>query len=365
LSLTIGIVGLPNVGKSTLFNAMTQAGALVANYPFATIDPNTGIVQVPDERLDRLAELFQPPSVVPATVTFVDIAGLVKGASEGEGLGNQFLAHIRECDAIAMVVRAFEDPNVSHVTGAIDPATDVATVDAELVLADLETVQRRLERAEKAARQGQKGAAEELAVLKRVAAALDDAVPARRLGLTEEEKGLLRDLSLLSLKPVIFIANVAEADVASTSGPLVDAVAAVAAAEGARWLPISARIESELRELDADEAREFMASLGLRESGLDRLAREAYELLGLITFLTAGEKEVRAWTVRRGTRAPQAAGAIHTDFERGFIKAEVVDWKALVEAGGWNQAKAIGKVRIEGKDYVFQDGDTTIFRFNV
>jgi GTP-binding protein YchF len=353
------------VGKSTLFNAMTQAGVLVANYPFATIEPNTGIVQVPDERLDHLAELFRPPSVVPATVTFVDIAGLVKGASEGEGLGNQFLAHIRECDAVAMVVRAFEDPNVSHVTGAIDPATDVATVDYELILADLETVQRRLERTEKASRQGQKGAAEELAVLKRVAAALDDAVPARRLRLTDEERLLIRDLSLLSLKPVIFIANVAEAEAGKTTGPLLDAVAEVAAAEGARWVPISARIESELRELDPAEARDFMASLGLEDSGLDRLAREAYELLGLITFFTAGEDEARAWTIRRGTRAPQAAAAIHTDFERGFIKAEVVDWKALVDAGGWNQAKAVGKVRIEGKDYVFQDGDTTIFRFNV
>ncbi|MGB2940019.1 MAG: redox-regulated ATPase YchF [Candidatus Dormiibacterota bacterium] len=365
MSLSIGIVGLPNVGKSTLFNAMTQAGALVANYPFATIDPNTGIVQVPDGRLTKLAELFKPPSVVPATVTFVDIAGLVKGAAEGEGLGNKFLSHIRECDAIAMVVRAFEDPNVTHVGGAIDPASDIATVDYELILADLETVERRMERTEKAARQGQKGAAEELAVLQRAATALNDAVPARRLGLKDEEKTLIRDLSLLSLKPVIYVANVSEIDAGKTSGPFLDAVAEVARADGARWLPISARIESELRELDTAEAAEFLGSLGLEESGLDRLAREAYSLLDLITFLTAGEDEVRAWTIRRGTRAPQAAGAIHSDFEKGFIKAEVVGWKELVEAGGWAQAKAVGKVRIEGKDYVFQDGDTTIFRFNV
>ncbi|MFY9614817.1 MAG: redox-regulated ATPase YchF, partial [Candidatus Dormiibacterota bacterium] len=306
MSLSIGIVGLPNVGKSTLFNAMTQAGALVANYPFATIDPNTGIVQVPDGRLTKLAELFKPPSVVPATVTFVDIAGLVKGAAEGEGLGNKFLSHIRECDAIAMVVRAFEDPNVTHVGGAIDPASDIATVDYELILADLETVERRMERTEKAARQGQKGAAEELAVLQRAATALNDAVPARRLGLKDEEKTLIRDLSLLSLKPVIYVANVSEIDAGKTSGPFLDAVAEVARAEGARWLPISARIESELRELDTAEAAEFLGSLGLEESGLDRLAREAYSLLDLITFLTAGEDEVRAWTIRRGTRAPQA-----------------------------------------------------------
>jgi GTP-binding protein YchF len=358
-------VGLPNVGKSTLFNAMTQAGALVANYPFATIDPNTGIVQVPDERLQQLATVFKPEAIVPATVTFVDIAGLVKGASEGEGLGNQFLAHIRECDAIVMVVRAFEDPGVTHVGGAIDPASDIATVDYELILADMETVQRRLGRTQKLARQGVKGAAEELAVLERVAAALDDATPARRLRLKDEETLMLRELSLLTLKPVIYVANVAEADAQAMSGPYLDAVAEVARAEGARWLPISAKIEAELRELDAAAAAEFMASLGLAESGLDRLAREAYEILGLITFLTVGEDEVRAWTIRRGTRAPQAAGAVHTDMEKGFIKAEVANWRDLVEAGGWAQAKAAGKVRIEGKDYVFQDGDTTIFRFNV
>ncbi|MEA2647492.1 MAG: ribosome-binding ATPase [Chloroflexota bacterium] len=365
MGLTIGIVGMPNVGKSTLFNAMTRAGALVANYPFATIDPNTGVVEVPDPRLQRLADLFKPPSVVPATVTFVDIAGLVKGASEGEGLGNQFLAHIRECDAIAMVARAFEDPNVTHVGGRIDPGADIATVDYELMLADLETVRRRLERTAKLARQGQKGAAEELAVLEKVEAALDRAVPARRVGLNDEERGLLRELSLLTLKPVIYIANVGEDQAGEEGGPHLEAVAAIAAEEGSRWLPISARIESELRDLEPAEAAEFLASLGLRESGLDRLAREAYELLGLITFLTAGEDEVRAWTIRRGTRAPQAAAVIHGDFERGFIKAEVVGWEDLVAAGSWAGAKAVGKVRIEGREYVFQDGDTTIFRFNV
>ena len=337
----------------------------MANYPFATIDPNKGVVEVPDPRLQALAELFKPPSVVPATVTFVDIAGLVKGASEGEGLGNQFLANIRECDAIAMVVRGFRDDNVTHVGGAIDPASDIATVDYELMLADMETVARRLERAQKLAKQGQKGAAEELAVLERVAAGLDSATPARRLGLKDEEKLVLRELSLLTLKPVIYVANVSEEDAALAGGPHLDAVAAVAATEGARWLPISAKIESELRDLDPAEAAEFMASLGLAESGLDRLAREAYDVLGLITFLTAGEDEARAWTVRRGARAPEAAGVIHGDFERGFIKAEVVNWRDLVETGGWAQARAVGKVRIEGKDYVFQDGDTTIFRFNV
>ena len=364
MGLSIGIVGLPNVGKSTLFNALTRAGALVANYPFATIDPNTGVVEVPDERLQRLAGLFKPPSVVPATVTFVDIAGLVKGASEGEGLGNRFLAHIRECDAIAMVVRCFDDDNVTHVGGRIDPRDDIATVDYELMLADMETVQRRKEKTVKLARQ-QRVAAEELVVLEKVEAALNDGIPTRRLGLSEDERLQLRELSLLTLKPVIYIANVAEDDVAASGGPRLDAVAAVAAEEKAHRVPISARIESELRDLEPAEAQEFLESLGLKESGLGRLARAAYEVLGLITFFTAGEDECRAWTIRRGTRAPQAAGTIHGDFERGFIKAEVVGWDELLDAGGFAEARATGKLRVEGRDYVFQDGDTTIFRFNV
>src|SRR5258708_6818033 len=364
VGLSVGMFGLPNVGKSTLFNAMTGAGALVANYPFATIEPNTGIVEVPDERLEALSRLFKPPKTIPATVTFVDIAGLVKGASEGEGLGNQFLAQIRECDAIAMVVRCFEDPNVTHVSGRLDPATDIGTVDYELMIADLETVRRRKDRTAKLARQ-QKDAQVELAILERIEAALDDASPARRLGLTEEERLRVKELSLLTLKPVIYVANVAETDAARTDGPGLDAVAAVAASEGAHWLPISARIESELQDIDAADRIEFLASLGLEESGLGRLARAAYEVLGLITFLTAGDTECRAWTIRRGARAPQAAGVIHGDFERGFIKAEVIGWKELVDAGGWTEARALGKVRIEGKEYVFQDGDTTIFRFNV
>jgi GTP-binding protein YchF len=298
-------------------------------------------------------------------VTFVDIAGLASGASRGEGLGNKFLAHIRECDAIAMVVRCFEDAGVSHVTGRIDPAQDVATVDLELMLADLETLARRVERTGKLARQGQKAAVEELALLERVQVALNEGTPARRLGLSAEQQEMLRDLHLLSLKPVLYVANVGEADASLTSSPMLDAVAQLATAEGARWLAISAKIESELRQLEPGEAADFMASMGLAESGLDRLARMAYEVLGLITFLTAGEKEVRAWTIRRGTRAPQAAGTVHTDMEKGFIKAEVADWKDLVEAGGWAEARAVGNVRIEGRDYVFQDGDTAIFRFNV
>ena len=351
------------MGKSTLFNALTGGGAAVATYAFATVEANTGVVPVPDERLYQLAGVFNPQKTTPATVTFVDIAGLVRGASHGEGLGNQFLAQIRECDAIAMVVRCFEDANVSHVTGRLDPSTDIEVVDYELILADLEVVARRKERTAKAVQQ-KRGDATELEALERVESALNEGTPARRMELSPDESAHLRELSLLSLKPVIYIVNVGEGE-AARGGPCLEAATAMANAERARCVPISARLEAELQELDEAEAKEYLATYGLSESGLGRVARAAYDVLGLITFFTAGEKECRAWTIRAGTRAPQAASTIHTDFERGFIKAEVADWKDLVELGGWAQARAAAKVRLEGKDYVFRDGDTTVFRFNV
>jgi GTP-binding protein YchF len=362
MGLSVGIVGLPNAGKSTLFNALTRAGAQVGNYPFTTIEPNTGVVPVPDPRLDRLAEIFRPPRVIPATVTFTDIAGLVRGASHGEGLGNQFLGHIRECDAVVLVARAFEDPDVSHVEGAVDPARDLEVVDLELQLADLETLIRRLERLEKTARLQKEKAGEAIAVMRRARDHLDSGQPIRTLALTAEERAPLRELSLLTARPLIVVLNVGE-DRAAAAAPA--EVAELARRHGGDALAISARIEAEITELPPQDRRAFLDSLGLEEPGLDRLAREAYALLDLITFFTAGEKEVRAWTLHRGGSALEAAGAIHTDFARGFIRAEVVDAEALIAAGSYAAAREAGRQRLEGRDYVVRDGDVVHFRFNV
>ncbi|MFO7173528.1 MAG: redox-regulated ATPase YchF [Bacillota bacterium] len=367
MGLSVGIVGLPNVGKSTLFNAITRAGAEAANYPFCTIDPNVGVVQVPDPRLDALARMYNPQRVVPATVTFVDIAGLVRGASKGEGLGNKFLHHIREVDAIAHVVRCFEDPDITHVEGSVDPLRDIATINLELILADLETVERQLEKYAKAARSGNKEAQVIAGVAERLKAALEAEKPARTVPLeNEEEQRAVHHMHLLTMKPVMYVANVGEADVANPeANPHYQKVAQLARAEGAEVVPICAKIEAELAELEPEERAEFLRELGLTESGLDRVIRTGYRLLGLITFLTAGENEVRAWTIRKGTRAPQAAGEIHSDMERGFIRAEVVSFDDLMAAGSMAAAREKGLVRLEGKDYVMQDGDVVYFRFNV
>ncbi|MGD0832871.1 MAG: redox-regulated ATPase YchF [Candidatus Dormibacteria bacterium] len=362
MSLSVGIVGLPNAGKSTLFNALTRAGALVGNYPFTTIEPNTGIVPVPDARLERLAAVFTPPRIIPATVTFTDIAGLVRGASRGEGLGNQFLGHIRECDAIALVVRAFEDPDVVHVEGGLDPLRDLEVIELELQLADLETVTRRLERLEKTARVAKEKAAETIEAMRRVRDHLDQGRPVRTLALSQEERSLVADLFLLTSHPLIAVVNV---DESRAGAPPPDALAALARDHGGDALAISARIESEIVELPPDDRREFLDSLGLAEPGLDRLAREAYSLLDLVTFFTAGEKEVRAWTLRRGGTAVDAAGTIHTDFARGFIRAEVVDTEDLIAAGSYAAVRELGKQRLEGRDYLVRDGDVVHFRFNV
>ncbi|MGE5590319.1 MAG: redox-regulated ATPase YchF [Bacillota bacterium] len=366
MSLSIGIVGLPNVGKSTLFNAITAAGAEAANYPFCTIEPNVGVVDVPDARLQVLADMVNPGRIVPASVKFVDIAGLVRGASQGEGLGNKFLAHIREVDAIAHVVRCFIDSDVTHVEGGVDPLRDIETINLELVLADLESIERRLERTQKAAKSGDAKAAAEAALLSRLQEAFNQGLPARSLTLSEEETALMNQLHLLTAKPVLYVANVGEDDIAQAADlPLVKQVATFAEQEGSDWLPISARIEAELAELPPEERAAFLQDLGLSESGLHRLIRTGFHLLGLMTFFTAGPMEVRAWTIRRGTRAPQAAGEIHTDFERGFIRAEVVAYDDLVSSGSQQAAREKGLVRLEGKDYVMQDGDVVHFRFNV
>jgi GTP-binding protein YchF len=363
LGFRCGIVGLPNVGKSTLFNALTRAGVAAENYPFCTIEPHVGVVPVPDPRLDRIAGIVRSKNLIPATMEFVDIAGLVAGASKGEGLGNQFLAHVRETDAIAHIVRCFEDPDVVHVSGAIAPAEDIETVDTELILADLETAQRALDKAVKAGKAGDKEARAQEALMRRVVEVLDAGHPARVMELAPSDRERLRDLHLLTLKPVLYIANVDEDGF--VNNPLLEQVNAIAARQGSPVVPVCAAIEAELAELPEHEKREFLAEMGLEEPGLARVVRAGYALLGLQTFFTYNEKEARAWTVPVGVRAPQAAGRIHTDFERGFIRAEVVSFEDFVKYGGEQGAKDAGRWRLEGKDYVVQDGDVIRFRFNV
>jgi GTP-binding protein YchF len=364
MALNCGIVGLPNVGKSTIFNAMTAAGAASANYPFCTIEPNVGMVPLEDPRLTRLQAVFGSAQQIPATVEFVDIAGLVEGASKGEGLGNQFLAHIRETDAILHVVRCFDDGQVVHVAGRVDPVHDVETVDTELVLADMETLTRRRERLTKKVRSGDKEAATDVALTERVLSALEAGKSARSVPLSAEEREVLRDAHLITLKPVLFVANVAEKDL-KAPGPLVERVQALARERGAEVVVISGVIESELASLDGEDRAAFLAELGLPESGLSRLARAAYHLLGRITYFTCGPKEARAWTIRDGTRAEQAAGVIHTDIERGFIRAEVMSYEDLDRLGSAQAVKEAGLLRLEGKDYLVRDGDVIHFRFNV